>query len=97
MERLCFFWGSFLGGLEQRSEKDSKSSRNRSLVGGGRHGSSVVNSVPNGLLRVFERAPFLCQFWINFRLHFGATLGTKFATILLFGRPGRQNGPSKAV
>ncbi len=34
--------------------------------------------------------------WLHFWLHFRATLGTKFATILLFCRPGRQNGPQKA-
>ncbi len=29
--------------------------------------------------------------WLHFGLHFGVILGAKFATILLFGRPGGQN------
>ncbi len=31
--------------------------------------------------------------WLHFGLHFGVILGAQFATILLFGRPSRQQGP----
>ncbi len=31
--------------------------------------------------------------WLHFGLHFGVILGTKFATMLFFGCPGRQQGP----
>ena len=34
-----------------------------------------------------------CPFWLHFGLHFGVTLGAKFATILFFGRPGNQQDP----
>ncbi len=30
---------------------------------------------------------------LHFGLHFGVVLGAEFGTILLFGRPGRQQGP----
>ena len=33
--------------------------------------------------------------WLHFGLHFGVILGAKFATILLFGRPGGQNRLTK--
>ena len=33
--------------------------------------------------------------WLHFGSHFGAILGAKLATILLFGAPGRQNGLKK--
>ena len=33
--------------------------------------------------------------WLHFGLHFGIILGAKFATILLFGRPGGQNRVTK--
>ena len=33
--------------------------------------------------------------WVHFGLHFGVILGAKFATILFFGRPGRQQPPPK--
>ena len=33
--------------------------------------------------------------WLHFGLHFGVILGAKFATILLFGRPGVQIGRKK--
>ena len=33
----------------------------------------------------------------TFGLHFGVVLGTKFATIPLFGRPGAQKGTKKAM
>ncbi len=48
-------------------------------------------------LCVFERAPFLYNFWLNFGHQFGVILGAKFATILLFGRPGGQNELAKEV
>ena len=35
----------------------------------------------------------MCHFWFHFGLHFGVVLGAQFATILLLGRPGRQQGP----
>ena len=47
------FVGSFLGGLEKKSEKATKSSPKRSLFGSGRHGSSVVYSGPNLLFACF--------------------------------------------
>ncbi len=33
--------------------------------------------------------------WLHFGFHFGVILGVKFATILLFGRPGGQNRLTK--
>ena len=42
------------------------------LFGGSRHGSSVVNSCPNLLFRVFEQAPFLYNCWVNFGLRLGS-------------------------
>ena len=33
--------------------------------------------------------------WLHSRLHFGVIFGAKFATILLFGRPGGQNRLTK--
>ncbi len=33
--------------------------------------------------------------WLHFGLHFGVIFGAKFATILLFGRPGGQNRLTK--
>ncbi len=45
------------------------------------------------VFHVFEQAPVLSHFW----LHFGAILETKFATILLSGRPGPQKGVQKAM
>ena len=77
----------------KNNEKAAKSRPERSLLGAGRHGSSVVNSSKKLVFRVFEQAPFLCHFYVHFGLHFGAILGAKFATILLLGRPGRQHGP----
>ncbi len=77
----------------KRSEKATKSRQKRCLFGGGRHGSSVVNSSKNLLFRVFEQAPFLYHFWLRFGLHFGGVLGAKCATILLFGRRSRQKDP----
>ena len=79
----------------KRSEKATQSRPNRSLFGGGRHGSSVVNSGPNCAFwgRVVEQAPFLYNCWVHFGLHFGVILGAQFATILFFGRPRRQQGP----
>ena len=38
-----------------------------------------------------EGRPLSC--WLHFGLHFGAILGAKVGTILLFGRPGRQQAP----
>ena len=77
----------------KNNEKAAKSLPERSLFGGGRHGSSIVNSSKKLVFRVFEQAPFLCHFYLHFGLHFGDILGAKFATILLLGRPGRQQGP----
>ena len=81
----------------KRSEKATKSGPKRSLFGGGRHGSSVVNSSKKLVFHVFEQAPVLSHFWLHFGLHFGAILETKFATILLSGRPGPQKGVKKAM
>ncbi len=39
----------------------------------------------------------MSHFWLHFGLHFGAILETKFATILLSGRPGPQKGVKKAM
>ena len=58
--------------------------KENSTLGGGRHGSSVVNSYPNLLFHYFGQARFLFHFWF----HFWMILGTRFATILFFGRPG---------
>ncbi len=35
--------------------------------------------------------------WLHFGLHFGVILGAKFATILLFGRPGDPNRLTKKM
>ena len=35
--------------------------------------------------------------WLHFGLHFGVILGAKFATILFFGRPSRQQGPLRGT
>ena len=35
------------------------------------------------------------NFWLHFGLNFGVIVGAKFATILLFGRPGGQNRLTK--
>ncbi len=45
----CFFWC-----LPKRTEKATKSRLKRSLFGGGRHGSSVVNSSKKLVFGVFE-------------------------------------------
>ena len=76
----------------KNNEKAAKSHPERSLFGGGRHGSSVVNSCPNLLFRVFEQAPFLC----HFGLHLGFILGADFATRLLFAARFAHR-PSKEV
>ncbi len=31
--------------------------------------------------------------WLHFGLHLGVVLGAEFVTMLLLGRPGRQEGP----
>ncbi len=91
LERLCRFFDVFLVPLKKERKNYQKSSK-RSLLGGSRHGSSVVNSSKNLVFRVCEQAPFLYHFWVHFGLHFGGVLGAKFATILLFGRQSRQEG-----
>ena len=40
-------------------------------------------------LCMFRKGPPLSP-WLHFGLHFGVILEAKFATILLFGRPGMQ-------
>ncbi len=35
------------------------------------------------------------SFWLHFDLHVGVILGAKFATILVFGRPGGPNRLTK--
>ena len=72
----------------KRSETATKSHQKRRLFGGGRHGSSVVNSCPNLVFHVFAQAPFLHHFWDNFGLHLGVIWGGKVATILFWGRLG---------
>ena len=44
--------------------------------------------------RMFRKGRPL-SLWLHFGLHFGVILGAKFATILLFGRPGGQNRVTK--
>ena len=53
----CFFWC-----LKKRVEKGTESSLKRSLFGGGRHGSSVVNSSKNLVFHVFKQTPFFFTF-----------------------------------
>ena len=43
---------------------------------------------------MFRKGPPLSP-WLHFGLHFGVILGAKFATILLFGRPGGRNSSTK--
>ena len=57
--------------------------------GTSREGVRSVHSLTIAPFSVFHP----CPFWLHFGLHFGVILGAKFATILLFGRPGRQHGP----
>ncbi len=45
-------------------------------------------------LRMFRKGRSL-SLWLHFGLHFGVIWGTKFATILLFGRPGGHNRLTK--
>ena len=60
-------------------------------------------SSPQGVRRVHSctiaQFPLFrpCPFWLHFWLHFGVILGAKFATILFFGRPGRQQPPPPKV
>ncbi len=61
LERLCRFFGVFLY-LPKRTEKATKSRPKRSLFGGRRHGSSVVNSSKKLVFGVFEQAPCLGHF-----------------------------------
>ncbi len=90
------FFGVFSVPLK-RSENATKSHQKRYLFGGGRHGSSVVNSSKKLVFRVFEQAPFFSHFWLHFGLHFGVILGANFATMLLFGRRGRQQGGQRGT
>ena len=56
-----------------------------------REGVRSVHSLTIAPFSVFHP----CPFWLHFGLHFGDILGAKVATMLFFGRPGRQQGPKR--
>ncbi len=66
---------------------DSKKAVNMELPKGGRC------AIRQCLCMFREGRPL--PLWLHFRLHFGVILGPKFATILLFGRPGAKQAPKR--
>ena len=57
--------------------------------GGGGH------AIRSRLCMFCEDRPLLP--WLHFWLHLGVILGAKFATMLFFGRPSRQQGPKIGI
>ena len=60
LERLCRFFYFF--GASKKERKNYPKSSKRSLLGGSRHGSSVVNSSKNLVFHVFKQTPFFFTF-----------------------------------
>ena len=68
-------------------------------------GKKMENGAPQGGWGGHAIRSCLCMFrdvrpllpWLHFWFHFGVILGAKFATILFFGHPSRQQSPEKVV